>query len=167
MIADEAQANPDSGTGIISVFSEPARVLFDLGASRSFISTSFALHANRELTPLKNKLVVTTALGERILRTSMYKGCEVLVEGVVLKANLIPLKMLDFYVILGMDWLSNYRASINYFTKKIQFKKPRYPKLEFIGDRRILSTCVIFALKAKRLLLKGCESTWLMYSILL
>ena len=30
--------------------------------------------------------------------------------------------------------------------------------MEFVGDRRILSTCVIFTLKAKRLLLKGCES---------
>ena len=107
---------------------------------------------------IKNKLVVTTALGERILRTSMYKGSEVLVEGVVLKANLIPLKMLDFYVILGMDWLSNHKVSMNFFTKKIRFEKPGYPKLEFVGDRRILSTCVISTLEAKRLFLKGCES---------
>ena len=46
MTTDEAQANPDSVTGIISVFGEPARVLFDFRASKSFISTSFALHAN-------------------------------------------------------------------------------------------------------------------------
>ena len=46
MTADEAQANPDSVTGIIFVFSEPARVLFYFGANKSFISTSFALHAN-------------------------------------------------------------------------------------------------------------------------
>ena len=30
------------------------------------------------------------------------------VEGVVLKANLIPLEMTDFDVILGMDWLSSH-----------------------------------------------------------
>ena len=47
MIVDEAQANLDSVTSIIFVFGEPARVLFDFEASRSFISTSFALHANR------------------------------------------------------------------------------------------------------------------------
>ena len=46
MTADEAQTNPDSVTGIISIFGEPARVLFDFGASKSFINTSFALHAN-------------------------------------------------------------------------------------------------------------------------
>ena len=79
-------------------------------------------------------------------------------EGMVLKANLILLEMLDFDVILGMDWLSNHRASLNCFTKKIQFEKPRYPEFEFVGDRRILPTCVVSTLKAKRLLLKGCES---------
>ena len=88
----------------------------------------------------------------------MFKGCEVVVEGMVLKANLIPLKMSNFDVILGMDWLSNHKASMNCFTKKIRFEKPRYIDLEFVGERRILPTCVISALKAKRLLLKGYES---------
>ena len=103
MTADEAQANLDSMIGIIFVFGEPTRVLFDSRASRSFISTSFALHANQKLTPLKNKLVVTTPLGERMLKISVFKGCEVVAEGIVLKVNLIPLEMIDFDVILGMD----------------------------------------------------------------
>ena len=33
MTTDEAQANPDSVTSIITVFGEPAQVLFDFGAS--------------------------------------------------------------------------------------------------------------------------------------
>ena len=119
MTADEVQANPNSMTGIISVFGEPIRVLFDSRASISFINTSFALHTNRELTPLKNKLIVATPLGERIPKTSMFKGCEVVVEGIMLKENLIPLDMVDFDVILDMDWWSNHRVSMNCFTKKI------------------------------------------------
>ena len=57
-----------------------------------------------------------------------------------------------------MDWLSNHCASMDCFTKKIVFRKLGYPKLEFEGDRRALPTCVISALKAKRLLHKGCEA---------
>ena len=158
MMADEAQVNPDSVTGIITVFGEPARVLFDSGASRSFISSSFALHADRELTPFKSRLVVITPLGERILLTSVFKGCEILVEGVVLKANLIPLEMNDFDVILGMDWLSNHQVLMDFFTKRIRFEKLGYLEFEFMGDRRILSTCVISVLEVKRLLHKGCET---------
>ena len=47
---------------------------------------------------------------------------------------------------------------MDYFTKKIVFKKSGYTKLEFEGDRRILLTCMISALEARRLLHKGCEA---------
>ena len=59
----------------------------------------------------------------------------------MLKGNLISLEMSDFDVIMGMDWLSNHRASMDYFTKNIVFKKLGYPELEFEGDKRILSMC--------------------------
>ena len=58
--------------------------------------------------------------------------------------------MYNFDVILDMDWLSNYRASMDYFTKKIVFRKSKYPELEFEGDQRILPTCVNLASEAKR-----------------
>ena len=158
MTSGEAQANPDIVIGIMIVFDTPARVLFDTRSIQSFVSTTFALHANRELVLLKNKLIVNTTLGEQILRTLIFKGCETVVGRIVLKANLIPLEMFDFDVILGMDWLSNHRASMDCFTKKIVFKKPGYPELEFKGDRRILPTCVISALEVKRLLHKECKT---------
>ena len=69
-----------------------------------------------------------------------------------MKANLIPLEMYNFDVILGMDWLSKHHPSMYYFTKKIVFQKLGYPDLEFEGDRRIIPMCVISALEAKRLL---------------
>ena len=69
MTTGEVQVNPDTVTGIMFVFGTPARVLFDTESSQSFINTTFALHANRELVPLKNKLIVNMPLGEQILHT--------------------------------------------------------------------------------------------------
>ena len=46
MTMDVAQDNPESIVGTITVFGKPARVLIDYMASRLFISTSFALHAD-------------------------------------------------------------------------------------------------------------------------
>ena len=88
----------------------------------------------------------------------MFRGCEILIEGIVLKANLIPLEMWDFDVILGIDWLSTHQASEDCFTKKVVFQKPELSKLEFEGDRGVLSTCMILALEEKRLLHKGYEA---------
>ena len=39
------------------------------------------------------------------MRTFVFRGCEVVIEEFMLKANLIPLEMVDFDVIFGMDWL--------------------------------------------------------------
>ena len=62
MIADEAQANLDTIISIIIILGTPTRVLFDFGSSRSFVSSSFALYADQDLSSLKSKLVVTTPL---------------------------------------------------------------------------------------------------------
>ena len=64
MTSSEAQANSNTVTSIMVVFGTPARVLFDSGSSRSFVNTTFALHAHKELFLLKNKLIVNTPLGE-------------------------------------------------------------------------------------------------------
>ena len=78
MTSREAQANSDTVTGIMIIFNTPTRVLFDTGSNRSFVNTTFALHANKELVPLKNKLIVNIPLGEQILRTSIFKGFKIL-----------------------------------------------------------------------------------------
>ena len=58
MTADKAQANPDTVTGIMFGFGTPTRVLFYFGSSKSFVSSSFALYADRNFSFLKSKLVV-------------------------------------------------------------------------------------------------------------
>ena len=73
MTVDEAQANPNILIGTMFVFDTLALVLLHFGSSKSFVSNAFALHANRELVPLKNRLIVTTPLGEQIPHTSVFK----------------------------------------------------------------------------------------------
>ena len=85
----------------------------------------------------KHKLVIMTFLEGQLIRTSVLRDCKVLIEGVVLKENLIPLRMWDFELILSTEWLSNHWASVDCFTKKNVFRKLRFLELMFKGDRRI------------------------------
>ena len=66
--------------------------------------------------------MVTALLGKQIICNFVFKDCEILIEGVVLKANLISLEIWDFDVILGIDWLFTYWASIDCFTKELCFE---------------------------------------------
>ncbi|KAI5313326.1 hypothetical protein L3X38_042500 [Prunus dulcis] len=65
--------------------------------------------------------------------------------------------MVDLDVILGMDWLARHRASVDYFRKEVVFRSPGRPEVTFYGERRVLPSCLISAMTAKRLLRKGCS----------
>ena len=68
------------------------------------------------------ELSINTPSGHVMCTDKVYKSCNVLVSSRELKANLVLLDMHEFDVILGMDWLSTFHASIDYFGKKVVFR---------------------------------------------
>ncbi|KAA0036813.1 DNA/RNA polymerases superfamily protein [Cucumis melo var. makuwa] len=96
--------------------------------------------------------------GDSFIVNSVYRKCSILIDGETLEVDLIPLNIQEFDVILGMDFLSNHYASLNCHQKEIVFKRPRKSEIIFRGERKILPTYVISALKASKLLRKGCTA---------
>lgn len=74
------------------------------------------------------------------------------------EANLISLDIHDFDSILGMDWLESHYATVDCFKKDVVFKTPRKTEVKFCGERKVLPSCVISAISARRLLRKGCSA---------
>jgi hypothetical protein len=60
------------------------------------------------------------------------------IEVRTLPANLAVFQMLGFDIILGMDWLSRYYASIDCRKKKIVFWPPNGVQFAFCGSRELL-----------------------------
>ncbi|KAJ0084999.1 hypothetical protein Patl1_30344 [Pistacia atlantica] len=143
---------------MLFIFSHEARVFIDPSSTHSFISYAFAEYSNRVLEPLEYKLVVATPVGKTLLAEYRFNGCGVMVDGYVLEANLIMLNKHDFDVILGMDWLAIHRATVDCFRKEITFRKPDIPELVFYGERRVLPSCLISAMTARKYLRKGCQA---------
>ncbi|CAL2229315.1 unnamed protein product [Prunus armeniaca] len=156
MSQQEAQASPDVITGILPVFGVPAKVLIDPGATHSFVTPSFAHNANVRLSALRNELAISVPTGEIFKVGTVYRDSIVLVGDVFLEADLIPLEMVDLDVILGMDWLARHHASVDCFRKEVVFCSPGRLEVTFYGERRVLPSCLISAMTAKRLLRKGC-----------
>jgi predicted aspartyl protease len=61
---EDAQAVADIIIGMIIVNDNNAIVLFDSGASHSFIATSFVQKYNLPLSMLKNQMIVSSARGD-------------------------------------------------------------------------------------------------------
>ena len=58
-------------------------------------------------------------------------------------------------LILGMDWLAKHNAIVDCFSKIVIFKKSRDLEFCFQGERKVLPSCIISAMEAKRCLQKG------------
>ncbi|KAM2285904.1 hypothetical protein ACFX1S_038449 [Malus domestica] len=86
-----------------------------------------------------------------------YQGCPILVEDVVMLANLVPLDIIDFDVILGMDWLHCNHARLDCYEKVVTFHRPGMPTVMFIGECGGLKHGVITTMRARQLLSKGCQ----------
>ena len=88
----------------------------------------------------------------------VYHSCEILVNDVPLYVNLIPLEMHGFDVILGMDWLSSYRALIDCELKRVVFHSFAHSGLVFEGVSVVPPPDLIFSMKARRLIKKGSQA---------
>ena len=78
------------------------------------------------------------------------------VKDAILYVDLFPLKFRHFDVILGMDWLTKYCATIDCVTKRIVFKPPEHKEIVFVGNGVAPPPYLIFAMKACKLIRKGC-----------
>ena len=105
---------------------------------------------------MKVPLAIGTPLGECIEVRYVYLWCVVEIGERVLLVDLIELMVFDFDVILGMDWLFENYVLIDCNDKCVQFRLMESIEFVFQGDRSEVSPNLILALKASRLLEKGC-----------
>ncbi|XP_070046880.1 uncharacterized protein [Nicotiana tomentosiformis] len=70
--------------------------------------------------------------------------------------DLLLLSMVDFDVILGMDWLFPCHTILDFYAKTVILALPGVPRLEWIGSLDYVPIRVISHLKAQRIVEKGC-----------
>ncbi|KAL0540220.1 hypothetical protein IC582_024453 [Cucumis melo] len=153
----EAERTGTVVTGTLPVLGHYALVLFDSGSSHSFISFAFVLHARLEVEPLHHVLSVSTPSGECMLSKEKVKACQIEIAGHVIEVTLLVLDMLDFDVILGMDWLAANHASIDCSRKEVTFNPPSMASFKFKGEGSRSLPQVISVIRASKLLSQG---TW-------
>jgi hypothetical protein len=104
---EEAQETPDIIIGMFLINDTSAVVLFDSGASHSFISTAYVGKHNLPLALLRCQMIVSSLGGDISVRQLCPK-VNLKIRGVDFVINLIVLKSKGIDVILGMDWSSKY-----------------------------------------------------------
>ncbi|GJW81010.1 reverse transcriptase domain-containing protein [Tanacetum coccineum] len=114
-VVGNAGTNPDSNvvTGTFLLNDRYASILFDTGADRSFVSTSFSSLIDITPTTLDHYYDVEPATGKIIGNTTIIRGYTLNFLDHPFNINLMPVERGSFDVIIGMDWLSKYHAVID------------------------------------------------------
>ncbi|KAK1422205.1 hypothetical protein QVD17_25165 [Tagetes erecta] len=132
---EEAKVTPDVVTGKFLVNSVPAHILFDSGASRSFVSAKFVHHPLFVIEKLPIPLEVEIADNKNFLVFNVYRSCLLIIEDEDYEVDLIPISMGEFDVVIGMDWLSRYHANIICSRKAIQLTSPSGRQICIYGEK--------------------------------
>jgi hypothetical protein len=133
---EDAQAAPDIIIGMILVNDIGAIVLFDSGASHSFVAANFVQKHNIPLSLLKNRMIVSSPGGDMHARNVCPK-VSILIRGVEFLANLLVLESKGINVILGMDWLSKHKGMINCSKKAVKLTTSSGKEMEYVVENLV------------------------------
>ncbi|KAK6126706.1 hypothetical protein DH2020_039552 [Rehmannia glutinosa] len=120
---------------MLPVFHIHTLVLFDTGASRSFMSENFRRKLGLNCCDNKEALEISIPSGETINTKKTARGVELTISSQRMKADLYVPEMRDFDVILGIDWLSKNRATIKCYDREIEFEGSNGNRFVFYGAK--------------------------------
>ena len=129
----------------------------DPGSTHSFVSVSFDALLGMPVANMDFDLIVATSMGDSVVTSKMLKDCLITIGYREMPVDLVPLNRQDFDVILGMDWLASYHASVDCFGKQVTFSISGQPEFSFNGNHVDRSLRMISVLQASSLLMKGCQ----------
>ncbi|GKF26011.1 putative reverse transcriptase domain-containing protein, partial [Tanacetum coccineum] len=91
---------------------------------------------------------IVTASRQLVEIDKVIKGCKLEIEGRVFDIDLIPFGHGSFDVIIGMDWLSNYKAEIICHEKVMRIPLPGGKVLRVLGERQEEKARLLMSAKA-------------------
>ncbi|XP_047150828.1 uncharacterized protein LOC124822807 [Vigna umbellata] len=107
--------------GYCLLFGMSCVVLFDSGATHSFVSEAYVERLGLVVGKVQCDLVVSTPASGLVKTSTVCSRCPTEVEGHRFRVNLICLPLQGLEVILGMDWLSANRILIDCGNKELIF----------------------------------------------
>jgi hypothetical protein len=132
VIVEEAQQSQDVVLGTFLANSHPAIILFDFGASHSFISSRFVAKYNLSITIMKYTILVSSSGGE--MKTKLIcPAISIAIRGVDFLLNLFIIDTKGIDIIHGMDWLRKYDRVILCAKRAIQLTKKDGTTVEFVA----------------------------------
>ncbi|GJU99658.1 putative reverse transcriptase domain-containing protein [Tanacetum coccineum] len=151
-----AHQDPNVVMGMFLLNQHLARVLFDSGADKSFVSISLASKLNIPPITIDTFYNIEMADGNLVSTNTVIQGATLTLLNQPFEIDLMPIKLGSFDVVIGMDWLSKYHARIIYDEKVIHIPI-NGETLIIRGDQSKTQLNLISCIKTKRYISRGCQ----------
>ena len=102
-------------------------------------------------------MVVSVPNGDTMISEMIVPGSRLVIQNKDFPADLIVLGIHDFNIVLGMNWLSKHRATLDFYKKEVRLVRPKEPDVIFRGIRKEIAPSLINAMTALKMLRKGCQ----------
>jgi hypothetical protein len=110
-------------TGIFSVLNYPAVILFDFGATHSFISAKFSAKCQLPFHHTNGGITISTP-GGRVATYQINRHVPIILGSFIFKTTLLIMGLESVDIILGTDWLSQHHVVIDVAARAIKIHSP-------------------------------------------
>ncbi|WVZ80750.1 hypothetical protein U9M48_028203 [Paspalum notatum var. saurae] len=131
--AEAAQEGPNVVVGTFLVNSHPALVLFDTGATHSFVTAQHVEKYNLPMIKMVKTMLVSSP-GGNMRSEFACDAASIKIRGVDFPASLIVMNAQGVDVILGMNWLQRYNGVISCAERKVTLTTPAGENMEILID---------------------------------
>ena len=102
-------------------------------------------------------MVVSVPNGDIMIYKRIVPCSRLVIQNKEFPADLIVLGIHDFDIVLGMDWLSKDKATLDCYTKEVRLVRLEELGVIFRGIRREIAPSLINAMTASKMLRKDCQ----------
>nr|GEY73697.1 reverse transcriptase [Tanacetum cinerariifolium] len=133
LTTDQAANAPCTISRTLYMYDRGVFVLFDTGSTHFVVSIAFSKHLKVPPIQLDHTLSISTPMLNSVIISHEFRNCPLRVGDDIRFANLLPLEMSDFDIILGIDWLTEHRATIDCHSKRVIFGDLNNPEFIYHG----------------------------------
>jgi hypothetical protein len=109
--------------GIFSVYNQPALILFDSGASHSFISQKFSAKCQLPFHHSKGSFMIATP-GGKIVTNQLNQSVPIQPGSHIVKTTLLVLGLENVDIILGANWMTLHHVVLDVASRIVEINSP-------------------------------------------
>jgi hypothetical protein len=132
-------------TGTFSINHQPVLILFDSGATHSFISTNCGIKLGLNISSTNGAYRIATP-GGKISSNQVCRSVPIQIGKNLMRTDLLLLDLEGMDVLLGMNWMTQHHVSLDISSRTVEIDSPEHePTIFYLPQQKCRNSCTYAA----------------------